>query len=245
MTAEIDLQMKAARNHLKLSLDTKPQSFQAAYRFCQEYTMTSVERLYQVYSCTQSLLKQNVAGDIVECGVWRGGSLMMAALAARDFGDTSRRIFACDTFEGHPRPDPVLDKDVWGQDMAAIYDQKSAAHEKWNKASIEDVSENLASTGYPGDKLIYLKGRVEDTLPCSRINRICLLRLDTDWYESTAHIFKTLYPKLSYGGVFVVDDYGHMEGARRATDEFISGCADTIHLINVDYSCVVGVKCGR
>jgi hypothetical protein len=204
--------------------------------------MTSVERMYEIHRSMLYIAKRGIPGDIVECGVWRGGSLMMSAYALMAAGDTSRRLIACDTFEGHPRPEDKIDIDVWGRDMAAVHDQLTAKGETWGKVEESEVRANLESTGYPKDKIVTIKGMVEDTLPTDRIDKIALLRLDTDWYRSTRHILDHLYPKVSYGGLVVVDDYGHLEGSRKATDEYFAKCEDLIYFMHIDYSCIAGVK---
>jgi len=243
MPDDVDYQLKTARNHLKLALETKPDAFKEAYAACRTYTMTSVERLYALHQAMSTISRHRIPGDIVECGVWRGGSLMMAAYGLKAAGDTTRRLVACDTFEGHPRPDAELDRDVWGRDMAAVHDEMAAAKQPWARVDLEEVRANLESTGYPSENIVLVKGMVEETLPSDAIKDIAVLRLDTDWYASTKHILETLYSRLSYGGVLIVDDYGHMDGARRATDEFVASCPDVLHLIHVDYAGVFAVKC--
>jgi hypothetical protein len=112
----------------------------------------------------------------------------------------------------------------------------------WCYASLEDVRQNLASTGYGMERIAFVKGKVEDTLPGSAPDSISLLRLDTDWYESTLHELVHLFPRLSAGGVLIIDDYGHWRGARRAVDEYLRDNSIRMLFDRVDYSGRIAVK---
>ena len=107
----------------------------------------------------------------------------------------------------------------------------------WAVASVEEVRHNMSTTGYPPEKIRYVKGRVEDTIPGQAPDAIALLRLDTDWYESTRHELVHLMPRVVANGIVIVDDYGHWEGARRAVDEFVAHSERPIFLARIDYSC--------
>lgn len=192
------------------------------YPRCQTYTMTSKERMYALYKAVEYIVRARIPGDLVECGVWRGGSAMMMAYTLQKFGDTSRKIYLYDTYTGMSQPTEadvsqgVSVIDVWRQR------QKGEVNE-WCFASLQDVQANMASTGYPADQLVYVKGKVEDTIPQTIPESIALLRLDTDWYESTKHELCHLYPRVSQGGVLIIDDYGSWPGARKAVDEYFAG----------------------
>src|SRR5207344_857055 len=110
----------------------------------------------------------------------------------------------------------------------------------WCRAGFDEVVRNLASTGYPSDRLHFIRGRVEDTIPAGAPEKIALLRLDTDWYESTRHELTHLFPRLSTHGVLIIDDYGHWQGARRAVDEYFS--ATPILLNAIDFTARIAVK---
>lgn len=191
--------------------------FREIYALCREYTMTSEQRMMAVYSSIAHICSTpNMNGDIVECGVWKGGSMMMAAMALMKYGNTSRKLYLYDTFEGMTEPGPM------------DYDRhKTKAEKLFKKGSLKEplpgVIKNMSLTGYPAENIIYVKGRVEDTIPSTMPERIALLRLDTDWYESTRHELEHLYPRLIEGGVLIVDDYGHWCGARKAVDEYMPG----------------------
>lgn len=169
-------------------------------------TMTSLEKQYALFNAVAYLSAAKVPGDIAECGVWRGGSSMICALTLLSDGDSSRTIHLFDTYEGMP---DSTDKDVFLDGVTTI--PKGAL-----AASLEEVRENLYSTKYPKEKLAFIKGMVEQTLPAHAPEKLALLRLDTDFHDSTYHAMVHLYPRLSPGGVLVLDDFGSMQGARDA-----------------------------
>jgi hypothetical protein len=149
----------------------------------------------------------------------------MAALhALLNRNETTRDVYLFDTFEGMSEPG---EKDVMfdGQkasDILAASERKEGVVSYWCVAGLEDVRRNVVSTGYPKEKLHLIKGKVEDTIPKHAPEQIALLRLDTDWYESTAHELKHLYPRVASNGVVIIDDYGHWHGARQAVDEYFA-----------------------
>lgn len=204
------------------------------------YTMTSIERLYAMHKATEYVVKAGTPGDFVECGVWRGGSMMMAALSLIALGDTSRRLMLFDTFAGHPRPDPERDGrqfyDEWARRRRT--DQSS----DWADVSIEEVRHNMESTGYPPQNIKLIKGVVQETIQSNLPDAIALLRLDTDWYDSTAHELKHLYPRLQKDGVLLIDDYGSMGGQRQAVDEYFKDNGIALLLNRVDFSGRMAIK---
>jgi len=205
--------------------------------------MTSIERMYAVYQAVHHVHAAKIPGDVVECGVWRGGSSMLAALALDSLGERERCIWLYDTFEGMPPPAEV-DRSVFGQPAAALLRQTDAAGERTRAvAALDEVEANLASTGYPRDRLHFVDGMVEDTIPGLAPEQISILRLDTDWYESTRHELEHLWPRLSPGGVLIIDDYGHWQGARRAVDEFFA-TAGPVLLQRIDYTGRLALKPG-
>jgi hypothetical protein len=134
------------------------------------------------------------------------------------------------------------DKALSGESAEAQLARTGRDHPLWAVASLEDVKANIASTGYPAEKIHYVKGKVEDTIPQTIPQRIALLRLDTDWYESTRHELNHLYPLLSRHGLLIIDDYGHWQGARQAVDEYFAGSAQPVFLHRVDYTARLLVK---
>jgi O-methyltransferase len=190
------------------------------------FTMTTPERIVGLRAAVQYVCANRLPGDFVECGVWRGGSTMAAALTFMEMGDVSRDLWLFDTFEGMPPPQDV-DVRYDGVSAQALLDsrEKTVEDHYWAIAPLEDVSANLASVGYPREKVHCIKGRVEETIPAQAPATIALLRLDTDWYESTKHELEHLYQRVTPGGVIVIDDYGWYAGARKAVDEFIATLA--------------------
>lgn len=205
------------------------------------FTMTGLERRASLLGAVDHIVKHRIAGDIVECGVWRGGSMMAIALALMARGDTSRHLYLYDTFEGMSEP-TAEDKSVDGVSAQAQLERTSRDANVWAVAGLDDVRANIASTGYPQERIHFVKGKVEDTIPATLPARIALLRLDTDWYESTRHELNHLYPLLSRHGVMVIDDYGHWQGARQAVDEYFAGSTEPVFLHRVDYTARLMVK---
>ena len=193
----------------------------AVIRAVRPWTMTSRDKLFALIVATRYVVDHKIEGDIVECGVWRGGSMQAVArvLAARAVTDRELHLF--DTFEGMPPPTPV-DVKVGGASAAELLRTHSRDHHIWAIADLEDVRDGMARTGYPAERIHYHPGRVEDTLPELAPERIALLRLDTDWYASTRHELQHLYDRLVPGGVLIIDDYDYWRGSRKAVDEFVS-----------------------
>jgi hypothetical protein len=207
------------------------------------FTCTSPERISSVIEAVRYLNRNQIQGDFVECGVWRGGSIMAAMLTLKQLGDTSRNFYLFDTYEGMT---PPTDKDVMfdGTTAADVLanTEKKEGPTYWCIASLEDVKRNVYSTGYPQEKIFFIKGRVEDTVPQQAPAKISLLRLDTDWYESTKHELDHLYPRLASSGVLIIDDYGHWQGSRIAVDEYFSQQAFQPIFNKVDYTGRLMVK---
>jgi hypothetical protein len=241
---ELDYQILMTHQQILAGIKDAEPGFFALYERCKPFTMTSVERLYSLYKCIQYVVAAGIPGDIAECGVWRGGSCMLAAHALLEFGGADRRILMFDTFEGHPRPDPERDVDLWNNHAFDDWrlHTKDGTVKGWGLASLEEVRSNLGSTGYPSDKLIFIKGMLEATVHENVPERLAVLRLDTDWYESTRAALTHLYPALAPGGVLIVDDYGHYKGQRQAVDEYFRACGARLLFHRIDYSCRVAVK---
>ena len=205
------------------------------------FTMTSSERILALREAVQHVCRHSIEGDIVECGVWRGGSMMAVALTLADLGER-RRLHLFDTFECMPPPGEE-DRDIGGtaaEDLLAVEDRETGS--TWAFGPLEDVRRNLLSTGYPRDLVRFVQGRVEQTIPAHAPERIAVLRLDTDWYESTRHELVHLFPRLAVGGVLIIDDYGHWKGARKAVDEYIAATGVRLLLSRIDYTGRMAVK---
>jgi O-methyltransferase len=220
----------------RLHPDLEP-AFLERYEQAAPYSMTSVERMYALHAGIRHVAAAGIEGDVVECGVWRGGSSMLAASTLLALGDTERTLWLFDTFEGMSEPGE-RDVAVSGDRMTDVWDQHRHDHESGLLAysTIDEVRANMASTGYPPERLRFVPGKVEDTIPGAGPERIALLRLDTDWYESTRHELEHLYPRLAAGGVLIIDDYGHWQGARQAVDEYLATLDAPLLLHRIDYT---------
>jgi hypothetical protein len=201
------------------------------------FTLTSAERIFAFKNAIEYVIKNDIAGDIVECGVWKGGSMMAAALTLLRLG-VKRRLYLFDTFAGMTTPTAV-DRDFAGRSAVQL---SEAGQLEFTNIPLEEVRTNLRSTGYDENLITYVKGPVEETLPDKAPETIAILRLDTDWYESTRHELEHLFPRVSSGGVVIIDDYGHFEGARRAVDEFIATTKLPLLLNRIDYTGRICVK---
>lgn len=219
------------------------EGFKEIYFQCKPYTMTSVERLYSVYKSAEYIAINKIPGDFVECGVWKGGCAMAAALTFKKFGDTQRKIYLYDTYEGMSKPTAKDVKYTGTRADKQWKESQLASGNAWCYSSLDEVKKNIALTKYPENNFIFVKGKVEDTIPKVSPENICILRLDTDWYESTKHGLVHLFPKLSQGGVLLLDDYGHWKGAKEATDEYIKEYNVPILLDRVDYTGRSGIRC--
>jgi len=207
------------------------------------YTMTSAERLLALVESVRYVSRCGVPGDIVECGVCRGGSMMATALTLLECNDASRDLYLFDTYEGMTAPTP---RDVSRDGHAArdLLDARPRSENDpvWAYATLERVQAAMHSTGYDPARMRFVRGPVEQTVPVSAPQKIALLRLDTDWYESTRHELLHLYPRLVRGGVLIIDDYGHWKGARQAVDEYLAETGAKLLLHRIDYTGRVAVK---
>ncbi|MEY4487932.1 MAG: hypothetical protein RIQ79_440 [Verrucomicrobiota bacterium] len=208
-----------------------------------DYTKTTPERLHSLIQSVRYLVKNKIPGDLVECGVWRGGSMFAAAKTLIELGDTQRGLYLYDTFTGMVAP-TEFDVSSKGIKAADKFEKRKLDDDSsdWCLASHEEVSSIMGRSGYPAAGLHLVKGKVEDTLPAQAPQQIAFLRLDTDWYESTLHELQTLYPRLAPGGVLIIDDYGDWTGARKATDEYFATLATPVFLHRIDDSARLVIK---
>ena len=200
--------------------------------------MTSTEALAALCKAVEHLVRCEIEGSIVECGVWRGGSMMAVAHTLLGLGVDDRDLYLFDTFEGMV---PPTAHDV------RVLDGLSAAEPGSLTPAIavrqDEVAAALRSTAYPASRIHFVRGPVEDTLPAGHgPETIALLRLDTDWYESTRLELEYLYPRVQPNGFVIIDDYGHWAGARKAVDEYLEQNAPKLFLHRVDYTVRMAVK---
>jgi O-methyltransferase len=184
----------------------------------------SPEAIVSLIRAVHYVIKNDMPGAFVECGVFMGGNIEVMIRALQQLGVSDRDIFLYDTFAGMPRPDVVDDlgpdgeiKRAWEANRT---DADGDAGSDWMRAGVDLVRQRLEPLGYPPERLHFVKGLVEDTIPGAAPGEIALLRLDTDFYASTKHEMVHLYPRLREGGILILDDYGAMPGCRRAIDEY-------------------------
>jgi O-methyltransferase len=222
------------------------------------YTLTTPARLFVLIEAVKYVINNDIEGDIVECGVWKGGSMMAVALALLKMNASDRDLYLYDTFKGMT---PPSEEDVTfrGDTADAEYsnrvkrkalevypralkseDENDASN--WCYSPLEEVRNNMSSLGYPHDRIFLVQGKVEDTIPQQMPAGISILRLDTDFYESTKHELEHLFPRVSHGGVLIIDDYGIWMGQKKAVDEYVREHGTKIFLNRVDFACRIGVK---
>ena len=210
------------------------------------FTMTSSQRIWGAMCSVRYLVENDLPGAIVECGVWRGGPIMAMLAELKLLGDESRDIYLFDTFSGMTDPTD-WDIDARNGMSAAQLMNETASESKggdnvWAVSSLEQTRRNVLSIGYPEEKIHFVEGDVRVTLESQVPQEIALLRLDTDWYDSTAKELDVLYPNIVSGGVCIIDDYGHYAGARKAVDEYLQERQIKPLFISLDYTARIWAK---
>lgn len=190
-------------------------------------TMIGLKRLDNLQQSIESVLRDGIPGDFIETGVWRGGATIFMRAVLKAYGVTDRTVWVADSFEGLPPPDT----DNYPQDADDTHHTLQAL-----QVSMEDVQANFSKYGLLDDKVRFLKGWFKDTLPTASIERLSIIRLDGDMYESTMDGLKNLYPKLSVGGYVIVDDYGYWDACRRAVHNYRDANDITEPIHKVDWT---------
>ena len=224
---------------------TSNDEYEPIWEFVRAATMTSRERIVALCDAVAYIERANIVGDIVECGVWKGGSMMAAARVLADVGVDDRRIWLYDTFTGMSEP-TEKDVDYLGNTAEILLEQHDPEQSDsvWCKAAMDEVQRNIHSTGYPMHQVEFIAGEVETTLKLeqNKPEQIAILRLDTDWYESTRITLEQLYPRLQPGGVLIIDDYGHWKGCRAAVDEYFAEHNEPLFFSRIDYTGRLAIK---
>jgi O-methyltransferase len=187
-------------------------------------SMVSAEGLWSTLSAAKYVCENRIAGDFVECGVWRGGNAIIAAEIFRRYG-SEKKVFLYDTFSGMTEPTQEDKGLLDGQPaITQFLESDEGTHNEWCYASIGEVHSNFAERGLLDSNIVFVQGDVAETLKEGRFlpDAISILRLDTDFYESTKIELETLYPRLSKRGCIIVDDYGFWSGSKKATDEYFA-----------------------
>ncbi|MEX1122694.1 MAG: TylF/MycF/NovP-related O-methyltransferase [Balneolales bacterium] len=205
------------------------------------YTYTSPERIHALSQAVKYVSKNNIPGSIVECGIWRGGSSMAAMLTLIDLGIQDRDFYLYDTYEGMSEP-TESDVSIKGDNALKLFNDFRNEGKNWVYSSLNEVKKNVYGTGYDQHRIHFVEGKVEDTLAHNLPDKISILRLDTDWYESTMAEMQYLFPRLTKGGVLIIDDYGHWKGAKKAVDEYFDQFRTPILLTRIDYTGRLGIK---
>jgi O-methyltransferase len=190
-------------------------------------TMIGLRRLDNLELCLRDVLRRDVPGDLIETGVWRGGAVIFMRGMLQAYGEPNRSVWVADSFRGLPKPEPHRTEDVedalWAQPFLAV--------------SLDQVKNNFRRYGLLDDRVHFLPGWFDDTLPTAPVDRLSLIRLDGDLYDSTMVALRSLYPKLSVGGYVIVDDYHAVRGCKQAVDDFRAEFGITDELHQVDWTC--------
>lgn len=210
--------------------DIQDPQFWAIFEQCKPYSLLGVEGFYNLFRSIEYIAQNEIAGDIVECGVFLGGAILAMSMFASHFGLNNRCFYLYDTFSGFTVG--TSDVDLRGETI----------NFRQHPSYLPVVREVISHAPYPEDKFRFVPGPVEETLSITKPEHIALLRLDTDYFESTRVELEQLYPRLSPGGVLIVDDYGHFQGVRRATDEFFNRQSHSILLSRINYTIRCGIK---
>lgn len=189
------------------------------------FTMVGTKRLANVRTVLEAVIRDGVPGDFVETGVWRGGACIMAKAVLQAHGETDRRVFVCDSFEGLPPPDASAYPDDAGSDFHTYADLS---------VSLEQVKANFAKFDLLDDGVVFVKGWFRDTMPTLQTRTIAVLRLDGDMYESTIDPLRYNYDKIPPGGFVIVDDYHVVPQAKKAVHDFLSERGVTVNLREID-----------
>ena len=211
-------------------------------------TMTHHTKVQSLIEAVRYVTRHDIPGGILECGVWRGGSMLAVANTLNQLGVTDRDLYLFDTFTGMTEP---TERDIRineGKHADEFLKSDEIGPMAWSRpehfiATLDDVKEGFTSVDYPTERIHYVVGKVEDTVPDQSPEVISILRLDTDWYESTKHELEHLYRRLAPGGVLILDDYGTWQGAKEATDEFLAATGEPL-LLNRVHRSRIAVKPG-
>jgi O-methyltransferase len=206
------------------------------YELVKPFTMTSLERVVSLIRATNYILDNEIKGDFVECGVWKGGSSMIIAKILFDRAIKDRRLLLYDTFDGMVEP-AEIDRTHDGILARKLMNEESKEQSVvWAYSPLEEVKSNIEKTGLNLGQVTFIKGDVSQTLLNNVPAEISLLRLDTDWYESTKLELERLFPRVTQNGVIIIDDYGHWEGCKQAVDEFLFKLEVPYFLNRIDYT---------
>ena len=206
---------------------------------CLQYSMTNVERMWSLIQSFHHIRQESLKGDFVECGVWKGGNIILLKKLIQKF-NLKKNIYGFDTFEGMVEPS-FYDVNYNNKSAKKMFDEHVEKKIGFAMCSLEDVKKNIKKNTNI-DNIFLIKGKVENTLRNKQKlpKKISILRLDTDFYESTKIELEVLFPRLVKGGVLIIDDYGFWKGAKKAVDEYFCDYRQFFHYI--DHSCRLLIK---
>jgi O-methyltransferase len=224
-----------------------PESYKDIFYKVQPYTMTTAQRIFAICNAIDYLVKHKIEGDIVGCGVWRGGVIMAGIETLQKSNDTGRQIYLYDTFEGMTTPSHHYDiksggNTGVGKTAEELYKNATTDDYVFCYSSLDEVKQNIGALNYPSERVHYIKGLVEDTIPTVLPEKISLLYFSIGFYKPVLHTLEHLYPRLVPGGVIVISDYGDWEGTKKAVDEFIENHKIPLLLNRIDNTGRIGVK---
>jgi O-methyltransferase len=205
------------------------------------YTMVGLKRLDNVQYAIETIIQEKIRGDLIECGVWRGGTVIFMRAALREYDDNTRTVWAADSFSGMPKPDIIH----YPADRSPTADQSQF---DYLSVPLEKVQENIRAFGMLDERVRFIKGWFKDTLPCAPIKQLAILRADGDLYQSTMDILTNLYDKVSPGGFVIIDDYNAWGECNLAVNDFRASRGIVAPLETIDWSAVywrVPMKDGR
>ncbi|MBQ4854471.1 class I SAM-dependent methyltransferase [Rhodanobacter sp. B2A1Ga4] len=199
------------------------------------HTMIGLPRLNNLQLCMETAINEGVEGDFIETGVWRGGACIFMRGILKSYGISDRVVWVADSFEGLPRPN----------EKKAPADKGDKHHTyKGLAVGLEEVRQNFELYSLLDEQVKFLKGWFKDTLPSAPISKLAVCRLDGDMYESTMDSLNALYPKISIGGFLIIDDYGAVDGCRKAVDDYRAKFELREEIIPIDWGGVYWRKVG-
>ena len=207
------------------------------------FSMSTPANHWAIIQSIKHISQNHIEGDIVESGVWKGGNLILFKIFLDKY-NLKKKIFAFDTYEGMPHPGEK-DFDLKNINAKKIYDDYNKKNIKWCYSTLEDVKSNINFFNRNYLKSFnFIKGKVENTLdlPENLPEKISLLRLDTDFFESTKKELEVLYPRLVPGGILIIDDYGHWKGSKKAVDEYFKLDNNFLWFHRIDYASRLLIK---
>lgn len=210
------------------------------------YTMTYPNTIYSLIECVKWVINNKISGDIVECGVWKGGSMLTIIKTLLNLNSKDKNLYLYDTFEGWPEKtefdiyNKINEQTRFSNEISDLGIEMG--HDESHQSFLQEVKNLLYSTKYPTEKIYFIKGIVQESLPKHTPSNISILRLDTDYYESTKHELIHLFPKLSIGGFLIIDDYDIWEGQKKAVDEYFSKENIVMKLYRIERGVRIGIK---